>query len=287
MHSVEMHSIVISETIDFDVTLHFSVGTRRDSNEPPLHVAFISRFIPGVCGTSLAVDGVWRGTLGGLWYPLREDARFEASVHPRHLQTFTATHIFLHAYNAACSTHRNTHIRPEGVAWAAMSYAGPRTSPLFGGNGVCGTRSGTEPPSPVGEAQGSPSDPYLGPIRTTTTFLSTPPRTAQHVPRPTLPVSTAYRVLVGHTRVVTSGVWYLASLKADAVLLMWCGSIGVSVQQCPLIIGFFVPFCRRKLSPIFSRRGSASDREEDVSWNFRVSWVLLPEVAFAFFLVYF
>ena len=37
---------------------------------------------------------------------------------------------------------------PEGVAWAALSYAGPRTSPLFGGNGVCGTRSGTDFPPP-------------------------------------------------------------------------------------------------------------------------------------------
>ena len=129
MHSVETHSNVISETIDFEVTLHFSVGTHRDRNEPPLHVAFISGFIQGVCGTSLAVDGVWRGAHGGLWYPLREDARFEVRVHPRHLQPSTATHIFLHTYYAACSTHRNTHIRPEGVAWAAMSYAGPRTSP--------------------------------------------------------------------------------------------------------------------------------------------------------------
>ena len=68
MHSVETHSIVISETIDFEVTLHFSVGTHRDSNEPPLHVAFISGFIQGVCGTSLAVDGAWRGTNDGLWY---------------------------------------------------------------------------------------------------------------------------------------------------------------------------------------------------------------------------
>ena len=79
----------------------------------------------------------------------------------------------------------------------------------------------------------------------------------------------------------------LSSLKADAVLLMWCGSIGFSVQQCPLIIGFFVPFCRRKLSPIFSRRGSASDWEEDVSRNFRGWWVLPPEVAFAYYLEYF
>ena len=129
MHSVETHSIVISETIVLEVTLHFSVGTHRHSNEPPLHVAFISGFIQGVCGTSLAVDGVWRGTHGGLWCPLREDARFEVRVHPRHLQPSTATHIFRHAYHAASSTHRNTHIRPEGVAWAAMSYAGPRTSP--------------------------------------------------------------------------------------------------------------------------------------------------------------
>ena len=57
VHSVETHSLNISEAIDFVVTLHFSVGTHRDSNEPPLHVVFFSGFIQGVCGTSLAVDG--------------------------------------------------------------------------------------------------------------------------------------------------------------------------------------------------------------------------------------
>ena len=66
---------------------------------------------------------------------------------PIHMQLSTATHIITHMHCAARSINRNTHIRPEGVAWAAMSYAGPRTSPLFGGNGVCGTRSGTEPSS--------------------------------------------------------------------------------------------------------------------------------------------
>ena len=52
------------------MTLHFSVGTHRDSNEPPLHVAFMSGFIQGVCGTSLAVDGGGGGgEEGGLaWY---------------------------------------------------------------------------------------------------------------------------------------------------------------------------------------------------------------------------
>ena len=118
MHSVETHSVVISETIDFEVMLHFSVDTHRDSNEPLLHEAFMSGFIQGVCGTSLIVDGVWRGTHGGLWYPPREDARFEARVHPLNLQPSTATHIFLHAHYAACSTHTNTHIRPEVVGWA-------------------------------------------------------------------------------------------------------------------------------------------------------------------------
>ena len=57
MHSVETHSVVISETIDFEVMLHFSVDTHRDSNEPLLHEAFMSGFIQGVCGTSLTVDG--------------------------------------------------------------------------------------------------------------------------------------------------------------------------------------------------------------------------------------
>ena len=68
-------------------------------------------------------------------------------------QRSTATHI-------TCTNTRGAPLTvipmyPEGVAWAAMSYAGPRTSPLFGGNGVCGTRSGTEPPSPEGEAWAS------------------------------------------------------------------------------------------------------------------------------------
>ena len=65
------------------------------------------------------MDGVWRGTHGGLFYPLREEARFEARVHPHHLQPSTATHIFLHAHCAACSTHRNTHTHPEVVEWSS------------------------------------------------------------------------------------------------------------------------------------------------------------------------
>ena len=36
---------------------------------------------------------------------------------------------------------------PEGVAWAAMSYAGPRTSPPLRRQWGPGTRSGTEPPA--------------------------------------------------------------------------------------------------------------------------------------------
>ena len=68
---------------------------------------------------------------------------------PIHMQLSTATHIITHTHCAARSINRNTHIRPEGVAWAALSYAGPRTSPpLFGGYGVCGTRSGTDLPPP-------------------------------------------------------------------------------------------------------------------------------------------
>ena len=83
--------------------------------------------------------------------------------------TLHATHIITHTHRAARSTYRNTHIRPEGVAWAAMSYAGPRTSTpsLFGGNGVCGTRSGTEPPSPEEEAWAALS--FAGP-RTSSLF---------------------------------------------------------------------------------------------------------------------
>ena len=71
---------------------------------------------------------------------------------PIHMQLSTAFHIITHTHSAARSINRNTHIRPEGLAWAAMSYAVHGLPPLFGGNGVCGTRSGTEPPSPEGEA---------------------------------------------------------------------------------------------------------------------------------------
>ena len=61
-----------------------------------------------------------------------------------------------------------------------------------------GPRSGTEPPCPVGEAQGSLADPYLGPTRThalgcifalhrpSITSHSTPPRAVRHAPRSTL-----------------------------------------------------------------------------------------------------
>ena len=203
MHSVETHSIVISETIDFEVTLHFSVGTHRDSNEPPLHVAFISGFIQGVCGTSLAVDGVWRGTHGGLWYPLREDARFEARVHPRHLQTFTATHIFLHAYYAACSTHRNTHIRPEGVAWAAMSYAGPRTSPPLRRQWGLWDPERHRTSKPGGRGAGLAFGPIFGSDPNHHHFPLHATAYCQHVPRPTSLVSIAdngYAYLVHHVR---------------------------------------------------------------------------------------
>ena len=91
MHSDEAHFIVISETIDFEVTLHFSVGTHRDSNQPPSHVAFVGGFIPGRMWDVACCKWGLACTHGGLWYPLREDARFEARVHPRHLQLFTAT----------------------------------------------------------------------------------------------------------------------------------------------------------------------------------------------------
>ena len=65
VHSVETHSVFISEAIDFEVTLHFSVGTHRDSNEPPLYVAFMSGFIQrrmwrvDYCGWGLAWYAWW------------------------------------------------------------------------------------------------------------------------------------------------------------------------------------------------------------------------------------
>ena len=71
----------VSEAIVFEVTFHFSVSMHRDCIDPLLQVAFMSGLIQGVCGTSLTVNGVWRGTHGDLWYPLREDARFGARVY--------------------------------------------------------------------------------------------------------------------------------------------------------------------------------------------------------------
>ena len=53
--------------------------------------------------------------------------------------------------------------RPEGEAWAALSYSGPRTSPLFGGNGVLGP----------------------GAAPTFLHFHATPPRVAPHGPTAT------------------------------------------------------------------------------------------------------
>ena len=57
----------VSEAIVFEVTLHFSVGTHRECNDPLLHVAFMSGFIQGVRGTSLTVDG---GLAWYTWWPL-------------------------------------------------------------------------------------------------------------------------------------------------------------------------------------------------------------------------
>ena len=70
----------------------------------------------GVCGTLLIVDVVRRGTDGGLWYPLRDEARFEARVHP--LQCNDPPPPTLHLWHAARSKHRYNHIRPEVVGWA-------------------------------------------------------------------------------------------------------------------------------------------------------------------------
>ena len=91
----------VSEAIVFEVTLHFSVSVHRDCIDPLLHVAFMSGLIQGVCGTSLTVNGVWRGTHGDLWYPLREDARFGARVYHSTCNlppppTFPCTRIVLH-----------------------------------------------------------------------------------------------------------------------------------------------------------------------------------------------
>ena len=108
----------------------------------------------------------------------------------------------------------------------------------------------------------------------TSTLHATPPRTVSKVPTTTFHIGAVFVMYLAlwayvgarlglHAEECGLCYWILfsrfrpdtvirvSSLKADAILLMWCGSIGVSKQQCPLIIGFFVPFCRRKLSPIF------------------------------------
>ena len=61
VHSVETHSVVISEAFDFEVTLHFSVGTHRDSNEPHLHVALMNGFRCDLAPltTSFGTVGQW------------------------------------------------------------------------------------------------------------------------------------------------------------------------------------------------------------------------------------
>ena len=62
-----------------------------------------------------------------------------------------------------CSIHRYTHVAGgSGLASHVVRGHQGRTS--------LGPRSGTEPPSPVGEAQGSPSDTYLGSTRSTIYF---------------------------------------------------------------------------------------------------------------------
>ena len=78
------------------------------------------------------------------------------------------------------SIHRHTHIRPEGVAWAAMSYADTT------GRTSCATRSVTEPPAWWERRRARlRSHIWVRPKPPTIPQLH-PPCTTQHVPPPTL-----------------------------------------------------------------------------------------------------
>ena len=208
VHFVETHSVVISEAIDFEVTLHFSGRPSRQQRATTARGVYEWVHPEACVGRRLLWDGVWRGTHGGLGYPLREEARFEARLHPHHLQPSTATHIFLHAHCAACSTQ-------EHPTYAQREWLGqPCRTP---DHGLLPSSEALRDPErhrtskPGGRGAGLAS--YLGPIRTTTTFHSTPQHCAARTTSNFTGVrrmGSVARVLVGHTRVVHQpGCWHI------------------------------------------------------------------------------
>ena len=144
-------------------------------------------------------------------------------------QRSTATHI-------TCTNTRGAPLTvipmcSQGVAWAAMSYAGPRTSPLFGGNGVCGTRSGTEPPSPEGDAWAA-LECIFALHRPSITFHATPPRTTQHVSTYEHVVRRA--TLAGYAvRLGSPGIPGDGRRSSPTLVLLYAGDyVGVELGNC-------------------------------------------------------
>ena len=114
-------------------------------------------------GRHLFVDVVWRGSHGGLWYPLRDEARFEARVHP--LQSNVPSPPTLHLWHAARSKHRYNHMRPEGTPGVIWHHRPPPS-----GLWLCGSASI-----------------WQWRARDTFTSHATPPRTVPHVPPSNFP----------------------------------------------------------------------------------------------------
>ena len=157
-----------------------------------LHVAFVSGFIRAYVGRRL----LWMGfgvvrMVNSSFVFVKMLASELAFIHTTGNRppppTFSCTRTVLHVP----LTGTPTYARREWLGQPCRTPAPRDVLPV-------GPRSGTEPPCPVGEAQGSLADPYLGPTRTNAlgcifalhqpsiTSHSTPPRAVRHAPRSTL-----------------------------------------------------------------------------------------------------
>ena len=142
-------------------------------------------------GRRLLWDGVWRATHGGLWYPLREDARFGARVNHTTCNlppppTSSCTRTVLHVQLTGTPTyaqkswggHTRCDLAPLTTSFGTVGEWERQHNGCYvpGRRGV-GCKSKLEPRDalPVGPQSGS---------NLPTTYNTKPPRTVPHVPRP-------------------------------------------------------------------------------------------------------
>ena len=151
-----------------------------------------------------------------VWLPLQRNGPQPPTLHAR-------TRAVLHSQSYPCA-------RREWLGQPCRTPDHGLPPPLFGGNGVCGTRSGTEPPSPEGEAWAA-LECIFALHRPSITFHATPPRTTQHVPPPTFHTGTVLWQISTYEHVVRR-----ATLAGYAVRLGSPGIPGYGRRSSPTLV---------------------------------------------------